>query len=187
MRCSASSGRAARGSTSTPSDVVQRQWGRLPLKAGLEPGRADSLADQPRVVDHGRNGGMGGLFSVEGVKFTTARRVAEDVVDRVVAAVGFRADRCRTASVRVDEDEVERTPEERVRRAVTEEMAVGLGDVVLRRVWSGPPPEPVAETVAAAARTAAAELGWSDEHRDAQVEDVMRQIRIHDAPSELLA
>ena len=171
-----------------PSDVVQRQWGRLPLKAGLERGRADSLADQPRIVDHGSMGGIAAMFSVEGVKYTTARRVAETVVNRVVAATGVRATRCRTAEVRVDQDEAEaRTPDERVRRAVTQEMAVRLSDVVLRRVWSGVPGAPVAEAVTGAARVAGAELGWSDVQREAQVEDVMRQLRIHNAPSESLA
>jgi glycerol-3-phosphate dehydrogenase len=128
------------------------------------------------------------MFSVEGVKYTTARRVAEDVVDRVVAATGSRADRCRTALARVDRDEAVDLPtEQRIRRAVTGEMAVRLSDVVLRRVWSGVPPAPLAETVSAAARTAAEELGWSDLQRDAQVEDVMRQIGHHDVPSESLA
>jgi glycerol-3-phosphate dehydrogenase len=166
------------------SDVVQRQWGHLPLKAGLEPGRPDSLADQPRIVDHGRRGGMAGMFSVEGVKYTTARRVAETVVNHVVVATGARAEPCRTAEVRVDQDESEaQAPDERVRRAVTQEMAVRLSDVVLRRVWSGIPDAPVADAVTAAARAAGAELGWSHTQREAQVEDVMRQLRIHDAPS----
>jgi glycerol-3-phosphate dehydrogenase len=171
-----------------PGEVVHRQWGHLPLKGGLESGRPDSLADRPRVVDHGRRGGMAGMFSVEGVKYTTARRVAEDVVDRVAATLGTPVDRCRTARTRVDQDEVASlTTDERVRQAVTNEMAIRLSDVVLRRVWSALPPAPVAEAVAAAARSAAVELGWSDEQRDAQVEDVMRQIRLHDAPSESLA
>ena len=167
-------------------EVVQRQWGRLPLKAGLEPGRPDSLADQPRVVDHGRSGRMAAMFSVEGVKYTTARRLAEDVVDRVVATLGTRADVCRTAHTRVDQGEdADRTTEGRIRHAVTDEMAVRLSDIVLRRVWSALPPAPAAETVAAAARTAAVALGWTDAQREAQIEDVMRQLRLHDdAPSE---
>jgi glycerol-3-phosphate dehydrogenase len=163
----------------TGADVVRCQWGWLPLKAGREPGRANALADRPRVMDHGAMGGVRGIFSVEGVKYTTARRVAEGVVDRIVAAVGAVAGRCRTAHTRVDDGEAAGGPEldARVRHAVREEMAVRLSDVVLRRIWSGAPPEPAAETVVAAARIAGDELGWSASHEEAEIEDVMRQLR----------
>lgn len=172
----------------TASDVVHRQWGLLPLKAGLEPGRPDSLADRPRLLDHGRTGGMRGMFSVEGVKYTTARLVAERVVDRVVAGAGRRADRCRTADVRVDQDEPAAPGlEDQVRRAVRDEMAVRLADVVLRRVWAGPPPASAADRVATAARITGSELGWSAGHQESEIEDVMRQIRTNGSPSESLA
>jgi glycerol-3-phosphate dehydrogenase len=163
----------------TGADVVRCQWGWLPLKAGREPGRTDALADRPRVMDHGAIGGVRGIFSVEGVKYTTARRVAEGVVDQIVAAVGAVAGRCRTAHTRVDDGEAAGGPglEARVRHAVREEMAVRLSDVVLRRIGSGAPAEPAAETVVAAARIAGDELGWSASHEEAEIEDVMRQLR----------
>ena len=47
--------------------------------AGLLPARAAGsaeLAHQPKLVDHARSGGPQGLFSVSGVKFTTAPEVA---------------------------------------------------------------------------------------------------------------
>ena len=81
----------ARRSTLDAADVVGCQWGWLPLKAGREPGRPTALAERPRVIETtGRRWAARYLFSVEGVKFTTARRVAEDVIDRVVAACGHR-------------------------------------------------------------------------------------------------
>ena len=45
------------------------------------------------------------MFSVEGVKFTTMRRVAEWVTDGVVDALGGAPASCRTAHTRVDEGE----------------------------------------------------------------------------------
>jgi glycerol-3-phosphate dehydrogenase len=101
------------------------------------------------------------------------------VVDRIVAALGVVADRCRTAQTRVDDGEGAGGPglDARVRRAVREEMAVRLSDVVLRRIGSGAPPEPAAETVVAAARIAGDELGWSASHEEAEIEEVMRQLR----------
>jgi glycerol-3-phosphate dehydrogenase len=170
------------------ADVVRCQWGLLPLKAGFEPGRADALADRPRLLDHGRIGGLRGMFSVEGVKYTTARHVAEKLVDRLTAETGVTTDRCRTAEARIDLAETSHPSlEQRVRHAVGDEMAVRLSDVVLRRVWSGGPTEPGSERVAAAARVMGAELGWSDAQRDAELEDVMRQIRTNDSRSESLA
>jgi glycerol-3-phosphate dehydrogenase len=85
-----------------PTSVVGVQWGWLPLKRGREAGRPTALADQPRVVDHGRQGGLRGMFSAEGVKFTTMRKVAERVTDRVVDALGGAPIVCRTAHTRVD-------------------------------------------------------------------------------------
>jgi glycerol-3-phosphate dehydrogenase len=170
---------ACPGLTLTWRDVVRCQWGWLPLKAGREPGRVDALADRPRVIDHRARDGVGGMFSVEGAKYTTARRVAEVVVNRIVAALGVVADRCRTAQTRVDDGEEVADPalDARVRRAVREEMAVRLSDVVLRRIGSGAPRGPDAGTVAAMARIAGAELGWTAAREEAEIEDVMRQLR----------
>jgi glycerol-3-phosphate dehydrogenase len=128
------------------------------------------------------------MFSVEGVKYTTARHVAERVVDRLAAGSGRRTDRCRTAVTRIDEGEPGGAAlDDRIRIAIRKEMAVRLSDLALRRLWPGLPPAPIAESVAAVARTAGAELGWSDGRRDAEIEDVMRQIRTHDSRAGSLA
>ena len=68
--------RACPGLGLSPSDdVVGRQWGRLPLKAGLERGHPATLAERPRVGwPDGR--GPANLLTVEAVKYTTARAVA---------------------------------------------------------------------------------------------------------------
>ncbi|HUR96218.1 MAG TPA: FAD-dependent oxidoreductase [Gemmatimonadales bacterium] len=162
------------------TDVLRCQWGRLPLRGGREPGRADALADRPVLTDHGASGGIRGMYSVEGVKFTTARHVAERAVDRIVTALGEAVDRCRTAETRVDAGEGQegaRVGGQSVLHAVRAEMAVTLSDVVFRRIGSGAPPEPAAETVAEAAGIAAEELGWTTARRDAEIEDVMRQLK----------
>jgi glycerol-3-phosphate dehydrogenase len=157
-------------------DIVGYQWGWLPLKAGRERGRPDALADRPRVLEHRAGGGVGNMFSVEGVKFTTARSVAEDVTDRVMAALGRAPVPCRTAEARVDEGEVlEATLDARVRRAVREEMAVHLSDV-LRRI--SPSQDAAASPeVAAVAGLAAAELGWTDQRKDAEIDALKRSTR----------
>ena len=56
--------------------VVRVDWGILPA---VRQGSA-TQAKRPVVHEHGRDGGPSGLFSVSGVKLTTARRVAEQTV-----------------------------------------------------------------------------------------------------------
>jgi glycerol-3-phosphate dehydrogenase len=154
----------------TPQDVVRRQWGWLPLKAGIETGRPDALAERPRVLDHGHAGGIRRLFSVEGVKYTTARRVAECAVDQVFVGLGRRSPRCLTSVTPLDTGG---RPD--VLYAVREEMAIKLADIVFRRTSLGEPPGPNRAAVETAARVAGAELGWNSVRQEAEVEEVMRQ------------
>jgi glycerol-3-phosphate dehydrogenase len=163
----------------TAEDIEARQWGRLPLKAGRERGRPDALADRYRVMDHGANEGPSGIVSVEGVKFTTARQVAEVAVDRIVAILGVPTAPCRTLEQVVDGPEGALDPafEPRIRRAIREEMALRLSDVVLRRIPPDAGPGPGRERVTAAARIAAAELGWTPAAQEAEIDDVLRRLR----------
>jgi glycerol-3-phosphate dehydrogenase len=166
----------------TNGDIVRCQWGWLPLKAGHEPGRADALAERPRVLDHARGGGLRHLLSVEGVKFTTARRVAERAIDRVFASLGRTSPPCRTAEVLLPGAQARLSVEgkatvvsEEIRRAVRQEMAVRLADIVFRRTTLGAAPGPDRATVEEAARVAGAELGWDGARQEAEIESVMRQ------------
>jgi glycerol-3-phosphate dehydrogenase len=153
--------------TLTPADVVRHQWGWLPLKAGLERGRPDALAERPRVLDHGRS--IRGLISMEGVKYTMARRVAEHAIDRLFAALGRNSPRCLTSKTPLDTG---RHPD--VLNAVREEMAIKLADVVFRRTALGEPPGPDRVAVEAAARVAGGELGWNAARQEAEIAEVMR-------------
>ena len=162
----------------TMGDVVRHHWGWLPLKAGKEPGRPDSLAERPRVIDHGDVGEVRHLFSMEGVKYTTARAVAEHAVDRLVTSLRWRTPQCRTRLTPLD---VGSEPD--VLNAVREEMALKLSDVVFRRTSLGDPPGPERQAVVAAAGIAGAELGWDAARRDAEVDQVMRQGSVPQVPA----
>src|SRR6185295_15231973 len=70
------------------------------LHHGLTPaatrgGRLD-LMPESQIVDHGRRGAAG-LFSMIGVKYTTARETAERAVTEISRAIGRPAKACRTA------------------------------------------------------------------------------------------
>ena len=130
---------------------------------GLVPGERDAagLETRGRVVDHEQAGGPAGLVSVCGVKYTTARALAERAVDRVVARLGRPARACRTALTPLARARfLDGGLDERVRTAVREEMAVTLADSVLRRLDLGTAGPPAADELARVARVMAQELGW---------------------------
>jgi glycerol-3-phosphate dehydrogenase len=138
------------------------------VHAGLVPGRggATGLETRTWLRDHAADGAPG-LISVQGVKYTTARGVAERAVDLALRALGRAGVRCRTAETRLDRARplvggLCASLDEAVRFAVREEQALHLGDVVLRRAdlgSSGPPAPAVLEQVA---RVMATELGWDE-------------------------
>jgi glycerol-3-phosphate dehydrogenase len=128
---------------------------------GLVPGDSRGLGSRPLLVDHESRDGVAGLVSIQGVKYTAARSVAQRAVDRVCARLGRRTP-SRTATTVLDAAAPLHGPlEERTRRVVREEMALHLTDALLRRLDLGTagPPEP--GDVAVVAATMAAELGWS--------------------------
>ncbi|HSD25816.1 MAG TPA: FAD-dependent oxidoreductase [Vicinamibacteria bacterium] len=132
---------------------------------GLVPGRggASGLNTRPRLHDHEAEDGLPGLVSLQGVKYTTARAVAEQAVDLVARRLGRALPPCRTAVTPLPDARLPEPPlEAAARRAVRDEMAVTLADAVLRRLdlgTGGPPPPRELDAVA---RVMAAELGWDD-------------------------
>lgn len=158
-------------------DVVRSQWGWLPLKSGTEPGRPDALAERPQITDYGRSHGVQHLISVEGVKFTTARLVAEQAVDRVFASLGRTSPGCLTAERRLNTSEAGASAlsREEIVRAVRQEMAVKLTDVIFRRTGLGAVPGPERVAVEAAAREMGAELAWDASRQAQEIDGVMRE------------
>lgn len=123
-----------------------------------------SLLRQSRIIDHTHHGGPSGLLSIVGVKYTTARVVAERTVDRILLKLGRPPIACRTAEIVLpgaglaDSD-----PADPVGHAIVEEMAQTLSDVVIRRTGlgaAGYPGDAVASDVAVRMQQL---LGWTDD------------------------
>lgn len=68
----------------TIRDVVRVYSGLLPARQQ----GSETLAVRPSIVDHSATGGAAGFWSVSGVKFTTARLVAEQTLRRCLRARG---------------------------------------------------------------------------------------------------
>ena len=93
----------------TIGDVALVHRGVVPAIVGPE--GALGLEGHEQVFDHASGPGgkkrISGLLSVAGTKYTTARGVAERVTDRLVAALGRRAEPCRTADTRLPGGDLE--------------------------------------------------------------------------------
>ncbi len=84
------------GAALTRRDVTYAFAGLYPLTARqLRPGVYQGSGDF-QIVDHGTRGDRGGVVSVLGAKFTTARRLAELTTTRLTARLGRPAGPCRT-------------------------------------------------------------------------------------------
>ncbi len=130
---------------------------------GLVPGSGgpSGLLTRSRIVDHQDEDRTGGLVSLHGVKYTTARALAERAVDRVMRRLGRPATACRTALTPLSRAcRLPGSLEERARAAVRDEMALTLGDAVLRRLDLGSAGPPPGAELAAVSRVMAQELGW---------------------------
>lgn len=131
------------------ASVHRVTWGFLPAteEGGIE------LAGRPAIVAHREHGGPAGLYSVSGVKFTTARHVAHAVLRRAwrdrgrslpdrVAAEGptdVRDWPDAAAFAGMIEERPERAAE-LVREIARTESAPEVDDVLLRRTgWSDDP------------------------------------------------
>jgi glycerol-3-phosphate dehydrogenase len=139
------------------AEVLGVRWGLLPAKrqGAMEP------ADQPVIHDHGARGGPRGLVSVSGVKFTTARAVAERTLATFYGAAlpaYTAAGKSRPpARCPLPFEEIERLLAEdraaaasHLLRLVRRESVVYLDDLLLRRTGWGRDPVPGARAAALA-------------------------------------
>jgi glycerol-3-phosphate dehydrogenase len=138
---------------------------------GLVPGDggAEGLDRAARLHDHEKEDRIAGLLSVVGVKYTTARGVAEKVVDLALRTLRKPPVASRTAVTPLPHARLLTGPlAERTRRAIEEEMALTLDDLVRRRLDMGTAGPPAAADVETVEGVAAALLGWNDARRAAE-------------------
>ena len=130
-----------------------------------------TLLGQSRIIDHAVDGGPPGLVSIVGVKYTTARIVAERAVDHVFRNLERTPAVCRTAETTLPGAGLDdRDASDPVMHAICHEMAHTLIDVVVRRMGLGAgahPGDTIADQVASRMQTA---LGWSEERKQREIE-----------------
>jgi glycerol-3-phosphate dehydrogenase len=132
---------------------------------GLVPARRGgrTLETRSRVVDHEAADGIPGLVSMRSVKLTTARAEAEKAVDLVLRRLGRSAPPCRTATTPLRAARpLQGSVAEQTVRALREEMALHLADVVLRRTDLGTAGAHGERDLDAAAAAVASARGWDE-------------------------
>lgn len=153
------------------ADVKRVFWGLLPAK---EAGSIE-LANENVLLDHGQKNGPKGLFSVSGVKFTTARSAASQLASLLSEYVGVSGpvdfpDRPAPSNYDLHPDTC---PErnERIRRAKTiieREAPQSLVDLLVRRCnMVGDP-----DAALSIARDCCSAFEWSAGESNAQIEDL---------------
>lgn len=83
--------RALPGAQVSAGDVIFRHGGFLPVQHRDEARGIDELADRYRIIDHARQDRLEGVLSVFGVKYTSARAVAEKVIKMVCRRLGYKS------------------------------------------------------------------------------------------------
>jgi glycerol-3-phosphate dehydrogenase len=167
----------------TRDDVFRVLAGLLPRGRGGTP-EEPQYSKRFRIIDHRQTHGVQGLLSVVGVKFTTARGVAERAVNLAAALLHARGGPCRThrtvlecsPAISLDAPraaaELQAEPaalRAAIVRAAREEMACTIPDIVLRRTDLGAAGAPSAECLAECASILGEELGWGLLRRDREV------------------
>ncbi|MEI4234899.1 FAD-dependent oxidoreductase [Roseovarius sp. D22-M7] len=121
-------------------DVLWVHQGLIPADVDDGPNRVRRMT-RGTLIDHAEADGVGGLISVVGVKYTTARLIAERAITRAGRqldtqpadpAVSFRTSLPEVAPALVDTGS-DRVLEARMRDAFEKEMAMTLADAIIRR------------------------------------------------------
>ena len=145
-------------------------------------------ARRPFVRHHSESGGPEGLITAIGVKLTTARALAERILDEVALNEDLHLRACATAdapplpgatSASIPEIGFEpiRDPELArclARVAAEREQAGSLADVFLRRSVAGQFGLPARDVLEAAAAELARALAWTDARRRADIRSLVQ-------------
>ena len=88
-------------------DVRHVTWGFLPVNQADVYKQPVRLTRDGVVIDHQKKDGISGLISILGVKYTTARVVAEQAIDLAVNQLGITTKKCQTHMTQVRGGKIE--------------------------------------------------------------------------------
>jgi glycerol-3-phosphate dehydrogenase len=153
----------------TRDDVTFVHRGIVPAR--VRTGHPPALDGHELVFEH-RAEGLDGLISVAGTKYTTARAVAERIVDRLERLLDVP--HCPSQSANTPLPRVASTGDDLLRHAARHEMVMSLQDAVVRRTTLGALGCPDDAALAHAAAIVGDELGWPAERRRDEIAALRR-------------
>ncbi len=158
----------------TTEDVSFFHAGILPAA----PEDGNQPAKHSQIIVHERQGGIAGLFTVKGVKYTTAPRIAADMLMRLSGGRLASFFKKRPAKRPSGDDERGGPPvfsslPAAVRHAINQEMAMTLCDIMFRRTDLGTAGRPPLYQLNQVAGIAADQLGWDADQKAEQVQGVL--------------
>ena len=156
---------------------------------GLTPGDSSTEEDGAKlhesiIVDHAEEHGVKGVFSIIGIKWTTARLVAEQTVDTVLASWNEKRP-CKTRTTALEDcaDFPHDTEgmsagqlESFVDTHIEKSQAYRLSDLVLRRTNDLVLGRMTSDQFATITRLMAARLGWSEDRQREEVDRVLERL-----------
>ncbi|PIE59840.1 MAG: hypothetical protein CSA32_02095 [Desulfobulbus propionicus] len=126
------------------------------IYSGLLPAREQGtakLANRAVIKDHGACGGPKGIYSVSGVKFTTARLVAEQTLKKIFPDLGLKPALAAPAHSNASKahpgifaydwqpDEQDDSWKEKLLKIITNQAVLHLDDLIIRRTTLGDNPD----------------------------------------------
>jgi glycerol-3-phosphate dehydrogenase len=173
--------RALPGINLDKSDIVH-------VFAGLQSAKVEGGTEFTKrevIIDHSENGGPNGFFSISGIKFTTSRKVAEKVINKLypdVSNVHCHPHRScpppkdATTPIGVypfdwEPDKDDNTWIEPLIKVAMDESVIHLNDLVVRRTSLGDNPA----RAMALSKDLCKSMGWNDD----QIQKEIKRIKQH--------
>ncbi len=95
----------------TIDDVLYSYGGLYPDDISIDSETGYQGNRKDRIIDHSVTDGMEGIISCTGVKYTTARRFAQDIIDIVYRKLGYSPPKCNTETAPLYGGDIERFDE----------------------------------------------------------------------------
>jgi glycerol-3-phosphate dehydrogenase len=161
--------------------------GLLPAKQGAK----NLLAVREAIIDHERDGGPGGFYTVSGVKFTTSRSVAERTLRHAFPyhLPNAKLDRPPELGSIEGIHSTNRLPDlgdtnwrNAVRALIRDESVVHLDDLVLRRTALWENPESALRSSAALCEC----FDWEEQRRAREIKRLSEKLPLHE-PEKVIA
>ena len=130
-----------------PEHILHVFTGYMPVK---EEG-TDILSDREIIIDHSKTNGPRGLFSLSGVKFTTARLIAEKTIKMIlknnVKNITKKRDIKNTSRFNINwnSGQLDESKKEILKEIILTESVLHLDDLILRRTSLGDNPQKALE------------------------------------------